>query len=164
MLWARQRQARYRYRHRHRPDDLVIIYAGPSLLVRLLEPGRATSFAGSSQVQLVSTPQALAECAADAVAEGVARGMTPEGALATLADLVDSESGLVQIVEQEAGEAEDRAHALAETEGLGAAHAWHVAAAELCFAQLADAGEKLGFGADDGRQASVARARGWKVF
>lgn len=142
----------------------MIIYAGPTLLVRLLEPGQSDTFRDSDEVQLVSTAQALAECAADAVAEGIGRGMTPEGALAALAELVDSETGLVQIVETEEGETERSADAVTASEGLAAGHAWHVAAAELCFAELAEPGEKRGFGADDGRQASVARARGWKVF
>lgn len=142
----------------------MIIYAGPSLLVRLLEPGQADAFRDSDQVQLVSTAQALAECAAEAVAEGVGRGMTPEGALALLAELVDAETGLVEIVELEQGETESAAAVVTAAEGLAAGHAWHVAAAELCFEELAEPDEKRGFGADDGRQASVARARGWNVF
>ncbi|KFF59299.1 hypothetical protein JF66_12335 [Cryobacterium sp. MLB-32] len=142
----------------------MIIYAGPSLLVRLLAPEQAETFRGSGEVQLVSTAQALTECVADAVADGVGRGMTPEGALAALADLVDAETGLVEIVEREPGEVESAASILAEAKGLAAGHAWHVSAAELCFTELAEPGERLGFGADDGRQAAIARSRGWTVF
>jgi len=142
----------------------VIIYAGPTLLVRLLEPGQADTFRHSGEVQIVSTAQALAECAAEVVAEGVARGMTPEGALAALADLVDAETGLVEIVEHDAGEIESAAAEITAADGLAEVHAWHMAAAGLCFAQLAEPDEKRGFGADDGRQASAARVRGWTVI
>ena len=142
----------------------MIIYAGPSLLVRLLDPAQAATFALSVEVQVVSTAQALAECTADAVADGLGRGMTPEGALAALSDLVDSETGLIEIVGLDADGVEASARQISAQTGLGAAHAWHVAAAELCFADLAESDEARRFGADDGRQGAVARARGWGVI
>ncbi|MDH6237084.1 hypothetical protein [Cryobacterium sp. CG_9.6] len=131
--------------------------------MRLLEPRQADTFRDSIEVQLVSTAQALAECTADAVADGLDRGMTAEGALIALADLVDAQTGLVQIVEQDADQVDRDASALATIERLPAEHSWHLAAAEMCFAFLAEPEEKRGFGADDGRQAEVARARGWTV-
>lgn len=142
----------------------MIIYAGPSLLVRLLDPAQAATFGDSFDVQIVSTAQALAECTADAVADGLDRGMTPEGALARLSELVDAETGLVEMVGLEAEAVAASAAEIAAQSGVSAAHAWHLAAADACFADLAEPGEALRFGADDGRQAAVARARGWPVL
>ena len=141
----------------------MIIYAGPTLLVRLLDPAQAQTFEHSSEVQIVSTAQALAECTADAVADGLARGMTPEGALARLGDLVDSETGLVEIVGLDPESVEASAAEIARN-GVAAGHAWHLAAAAACFEDLAEPGEARRFGADDGRQAAVALARGWTVI
>ncbi|TFD54594.1 hypothetical protein E3T55_04040 [Cryobacterium frigoriphilum] len=142
----------------------MIIYAGPSLLVRLLDPAQAATFVHSAEVQIVSTAQALAECTADAVAHGLAHGMTPEGALALLGDLVDAEDGLVEIVGLDADGVAASAAEISTQTGLGAGHAWHLAAAEQCVADLAESGEARRFGADDGRQAAVARARGWGII
>lgn len=142
----------------------MIIYAGPSLLVRLLDPAQSATFAHSAEVQIVSTAQALAECTADAVADGLARGIPPEGALARLGDLVDDETGLVEVIAvDESGVAASAAEISAQT-GVAAGHAWHLAAAADCFADLAEPGEPCRFGADDGRQAAAARARGWSVI
>ncbi|MFC5929272.1 hypothetical protein [Cryobacterium melibiosiphilum] len=141
----------------------MIIYAGPSLLVRLLDPAQAATFAGSAEVQIVSSAQALAECTADAVADGLARGMTPEGALARLGDLVAAEDGLVEILGVDEDEVEASAAEITAQTGVAAGHAWHLAVAELCFTDLAEPGEARRFGADDGRQAAAARARGWSV-
>jgi len=142
----------------------MIIYAGPTLLVRLLDPAQAATFAQSSHVQIVSTAQALAECTGDAVADGLARGMTPEGALAQLADLVDDETGFVEVVAVDDEHVAASAAEMSAQSGLGAGHAWHLAAAAVCFADLAEPGEACRLGADDGRQAAVARARGWAVI
>ena len=141
----------------------MIIYAGPSLLLRLLQPRQAETFRDASEVQLVSTERALAECTADAVAAGVNRGMTPEGALACLAGLVDAQTGFVQIIDQDPVEVDRRVSSVAAHERIAEGHAWHLAAAEICFTDLAEPGEKCGFGADDGQQASLAKARGWSV-
>ena len=142
----------------------MIIYAGPSLLVRLLIPEQAAAFDDAGAVQIVSTPQALGECTADAVTDGLDRGMTPEGALARLADLVDEETGLVEIVTQDVDEVAEAAAEISAATGLGMERAWHIAAAELCFLDLADDEEPRAFGADDGHQARLARARGWQVL
>jgi hypothetical protein len=141
----------------------VIIYAGPTLLVRLLDPAQAGPFDHSAEVQIVSTAQALAECTADAVADGLARGMTPEGALARLGDLVDAETGLVEIVDLDAEAVEASAAEIGQN-GVAAGHAWHLAAAAACFEDLAEPGETRRFGADDGRQAAFARSRGWTLI
>ncbi|MFO7689372.1 MAG: hypothetical protein R6W83_02270 [Cryobacterium sp.] len=142
----------------------MIIYAGPALLVRLLLPEQAAAFDDAGEVQIVSTPQALAECTLDAVHDGLERGMTPEGALARLADLVDEETGLVEIVGQDVEEVAAAAAEISAATGVGMESAWHLAAAELCFTELADDREARGFGADDGHQARLARARGWLVL
>jgi hypothetical protein len=141
----------------------VIIYAGPTLLVRLLDPAQSGTFEHSAEVQIVSTAQALAECTADAVADGLARGMTPEGALARLGELVDAETGLVEIWELDAETVEASAADIAQN-GVAAGHAWHLAAAAACFEDLAEPHEARCFGADDGRQALLARSRGWTVI
>ena len=142
----------------------MIIYAGPTLLVRLLLPEQAAAFDDAGEVQIVSTPQALGECTADAVADGLARGMTPEGALARLADLVDAETGLVEIVTNDVDEVAEAAAQISADTGLGMERAWHIAAADLCFVDLAADDETRAFGADDGHQARLARARGWQVL
>ncbi|MBG6213911.1 MAG: hypothetical protein LH475_13235 [Cryobacterium sp.] len=146
----------------------MIVYAGPALLVRLLVPARTGPDWGAAlrdfaEVQVVSTPLAVAECSAEAVLAGLEQGMTVECVLDRLSTLVDPVDGLVELVDLEPVEMEARATKFAAN-GLALGHARHLAAAELCFRDLAEPGEKLAFGADDGRQARVATACGWHVL
>jgi len=147
----------------------MIVYAEPSVLVRLLRPtkfgnDRAGVFRGSPDVQIITTSMALLECTSAAVRSARHLGLEPDAVLAELTALVDPEAGLVLLVDMAHAETEALAVHVARETGLRAMDSWHVACAELCFRELAEPGETLTFATRSVEQAGVARSRGWQVL
>lgn len=147
----------------------MIVYADSSVIVRSVIPAEsgseqaATVLAGNNTLVITSTIARL-ECTSAVVRAARHLRIDPTLALAAIDALFEPESGLVVLVDLEQAEAELQAIDVAREHGLRAMDAWHVACAELCFRELAEPNETLGFATRDAEQTEAARSRGWQIL
>ncbi|WP_022885905.1 type II toxin-antitoxin system VapC family toxin [Glaciibacter superstes] len=147
----------------------MIVYADSSVIVRSVIPAesgsdQAASVLADGDTLVISSTIARLECTSAVVRAARHLRIDPATALAAIDALFNPETGLVILVDLEQAEAELQAIDIAREHGLRAMDAWHVACAELCFRELAEPNEALGFATRDDEQAEVARSRGWQIL